>query len=98
MTGETDQRSTDELCAAIAGLLLDVTGMPAAEIGARIAPESALEGDLGLESMELVELGERMRAEFGDRVDLAAYVARLDIDELIELRVADLVAYVAGSR
>ncbi|HEX4725515.1 MAG TPA: phosphopantetheine-binding protein [Pseudonocardiaceae bacterium] len=97
MTGETVRPSNDELFATIAGLLLDVTGTPA-DRGARIAPESAIEGDLGLESMELVELGERMRAEFGDRVDLAAYVAGLDIDELIELRVADLVDYVAGNR
>ena len=97
MMGETVRPSNDELFAAIAGLLRDVTGM-AEDWVARIAPDSALEGDLGLESMELVELGERMRIVFGDRVDLAAYVAELDIDELIALRVADVVDYVAGNR
>lgn len=97
MMGETAHArlSNDELFAEIAGLLRDVTGM-SAEQAARIAPDSALEGDLGLESMELVELGERMREAFG--VDLTAHVAELDIDELIGLRVADLVDYVAAQR
>jgi acyl carrier protein len=84
-----------ELFDEIVRILREVTGEDD-EWSARIAPTCALEGDLGLESMELVDLGERMRAVFG--IDLAAHVAELDIDELIDLTVADLVAYVDGTR
>jgi acyl carrier protein len=86
-----------ELFAAIAGILREITGQDADQ-AARIAPNSTLEGDLGLESMELAELGDRLRAEFGAHVDLAGLVAGLDIDELIGLTVADVVAHVAGTR
>ncbi|HEY0805829.1 MAG TPA: phosphopantetheine-binding protein [Pseudonocardiaceae bacterium] len=79
----------------IVGILRDVTGEDA-EWAARIAPTCALEGDLGLESMELVDLGDRMREAFG--IDLAARLAELDIEALIDLTVADLVAYVDGIR
>lgn len=101
MTAETapDRTSSPtgpELLTAIAGILRDVTGSDA-DWAARIAPESALEGDLGLESMELVAVGERLRAAYGERVDLAAFVAGLDIDQLIELTVGDLVGFVAAA-
>jgi acyl carrier protein len=98
MTAETTAARTThpELFAEIAGILRDVTGEDA-RWAARIAPESTLEGDLGLESRELVDLGERLRDRFGDRVDLLAFVGGLDIDELIDLTVADLVAHVAAA-
>jgi acyl carrier protein len=97
MTAETTAARTTraELFAEIAGIIRDVTAA-GDEWAARIAPDSALEGDLGLESMELVEVGARLRDRFGDRVDLLAFVGGLDIDELIDLTVGDLVAYVAG--
>lgn len=96
-TGQTSAPGGSELFAAIAGILREVTGSDD-DRAARIAPESALEGDLGLESMELAAVGERLRAVYGERVDLAAYVAELDIDQLIDLTVADLVHYVAVTR
>ncbi|HEY3608004.1 MAG TPA: acyl carrier protein [Pseudonocardiaceae bacterium] len=97
MTAETAARTTrPELFAEIAGIIRDVTGQ-CDEWAARIAPDSALEGDLGLESMELVDVGARLRDRFGDRVDLLAYVGGLDIDELIDLTVGDLVAYVEAA-
>jgi acyl carrier protein len=84
-----------ELFAEIAGILLAVTGADT-DRAATITPNSALEGDLGLESLEVVAVDERLRDRYGDRVDLLAFVAELDIDELIGLTVADLVRYVGG--
>ncbi|HEX4705362.1 MAG TPA: phosphopantetheine-binding protein, partial [Pseudonocardiaceae bacterium] len=84
-----------DLFAEIAGILQTVTG-EGKEWAARITPNSALEQDLGLESLELVEVGERLRDRYGEETDLLSYVAELDIDELIGLTMADLVAYVAS--
>lgn len=99
MTGETADTRTSvaELFTEIAGILRAVTG-ESAEWAARITPDSAIEGDLGMSSMEVAELAERLGAVFGDRVDLTSYVAELDIDQLIGLTVADLVDYVEGVR
>lgn len=79
------------------GMLLDVTGENG-RWAARVTPASRLEGDLRLESVELAALGELLRETYGDLVDLAAFVAGLDIDQIIGLTVGDLVAYVAARR
>ncbi len=55
-----------------------------------------LEGDLRLDSLDLAVLSALLRDRHGAAVDLAGYVAGLDIDEIIGLTVADVAAYVTG--
>jgi acyl carrier protein len=55
-----------------------------------------LEGDLCLDSVDLVALGAVLRDRYGTAVDLPGYVAGLDIDQIIGLTVADVAAYVTG--
>jgi acyl carrier protein len=62
-----------------------------------ITPNARLDADLGMESVEVVELSESLRARFGDRVDLPAFAASLDIDSLIGLTVGQVTDYVAGA-
>jgi acyl carrier protein len=57
---------------------------------AGLTPASRLEEDLWLESMEMLALGASLRERYG--VDLPAYLAGLEIDELIALTVGDLAA------
>jgi acyl carrier protein len=78
------------------GMLMDVTGEDQ-RWAARVTAASRLEGDLRLESVELAALGELLSQAYGDRVDLAAYVAELDIYQIIGLTVGDLAAYVCAS-
>ena len=78
------------------GMLAVVTGEDQ-RWAARVTAASRLEGDLRLESVELAALGERLRQAYGDSVDLAAFVAELDIYQIVGLTVGDLVAYVCAS-
>jgi acyl carrier protein len=55
-----------------------------------------LEGDLRLDSLDLAALSELLRDRHGAAVDLAGYVAALDIDHIIGLTVADVAGYVTG--
>jgi acyl carrier protein len=55
-----------------------------------------LEGDLGLDSLDLAALSALLRERHGTAVDLAGHVAGLDIDQIIGLTVADVAAYVTG--
>ncbi|BCB74353.1 hypothetical protein GCM10022251_72560 [Phytohabitans flavus] len=71
----------------LTGLLRDATGEDERWAEA-VTPQSRLEDDLRLESVELAALGEALRARYG--VDLPAYLAGLDLDELIDLTVGDL--------
>ena len=85
------------LLAEFVAMLKDVT---AEDDGwaARITAATRLERDLQLESVELVALGELLRSRYGDGVDLYAFFAGLDIDQIIELTVGDVLAYAAPRR
>jgi acyl carrier protein len=60
-----------------------------------IGRDTALNGDLGLESIEFAVLADRMRDHYGEAVDLSAFVAGMDIDEITNLTVGDLVDHIA---
>jgi hypothetical protein len=97
MTADSAQGEPHEqrLLAEVTAMLGHVTGEDAQWL-ARVGLASRLEGDLGLNSLEVAALGELLRSAHGDRVDLPAYLAGLDIDQIIALTVADLVAYLAA--
>lgn len=76
-------------------MLRDVTGEDEAW-ASRITASSRIEDDLRLESIELAALDQRLRDRYGGRVDLAGFLAGLDLDEIIALTVGDLVALVTS--
>jgi acyl carrier protein len=61
---------------------------------AEITAETGFEADLGIESIEMVALGELVRERYGTGVDMAALFAERDIDDLMALTVGDLVDHV----
>jgi acyl carrier protein len=61
-----------------------------------IAMETSFADELEIESVEMVALSERLQSKFGDSIDLAAWLADKEMDELIELKVRDLVEYLAA--
>jgi len=67
-------------------------------LSAGISAATRLEGDLRLDSLDLAAFGALLRDRYGTAVDLTGYVAGLDIDEIIELTVGDVTAYVNRCR
>ncbi len=63
----------------------------------RIEPDTALIDDLGLESIDLVTVGAMLAERYGDRVNLASFLAAQDIDQVIAMTVGNLVDFVVGS-
>jgi acyl carrier protein len=80
----------------------DIVGALAAATGdesllsAGLNAATRLEADLRIDSLELTALCVVLRDRYGTAVDLAGYVAGLDIDQLIGLTVGDVAAYVSG--
>lgn len=85
----TEEQVLGEISTMISALVEDY-GLDPAEI----TMTSSLTDDLELESIDLVSLSERMQERWGDRVNLAEFVAGLDLDDLIDLTVGRLVGHV----
>jgi acyl carrier protein len=47
-----------------------------------------------LESIEFVALAEKLKAEYDTRVDLAGWLSGMSLDEILVLRVGQLVEYI----
>ena len=87
-------RASDEVIAQIAAMVRDLVGDEGTWRG-EIGPHTRLDGDLFLESVELAELGDALARRYGEHVDLTGHIARLGIDEIIALTVADVAGYVS---
>lgn len=53
--------------------------------------------DLELESIEIVALGERIQSKYPN-VDFPSWLSAMELDEVIALRVGEVVDYVASCR
>ena len=49
--------------------------------------DTSFYADLEIESIEFVALGEALQTEYGDRVDFAAWIATLEVDDIIGMTV-----------
>lgn len=59
--------------------------------------DTSFEDDLELESIEFVKLGAKLTEHYGGNVDFAAFLADKDLDEIIEMRVGEVVAYIMSA-
>ncbi|MET9058059.1 acyl carrier protein [Streptomyces antibioticus] len=81
-----------DLTGMLARLLEDEYGLDDVEIDMG----TSFNRDLELESIDLVTLAGMLQERYGERVNLAEFLAGLDFDEIIELTVGDLVEYVVA--
>jgi acyl carrier protein len=81
-----------EVLETVCGIIREVLELAEADID--IAPPMSLTDDVGLESIDLVNIGSMLMAAYGPEVNLASHLAELEIDDVIALTVADLVAFV----
>ncbi|MGH3829357.1 MAG: acyl carrier protein [Pseudonocardiaceae bacterium] len=90
----TDEASSAVIWRELSGMLREVLGEY--ELGAdfEITADSTFFGDLELESIDLVVLAGHLEARYGSRVNIAEFIATLELDEIIGLTVGRLVDYV----
>lgn len=63
-----------------------------------ITMETSFNRDLELESIEFVALAEKMQARYGAEVDFARWLSGKELEEIIELKVGDVVAFIDACR
>jgi acyl carrier protein len=96
----TQQITEDELTVEVLGdvitELTEIIGqdyLPHLEVGL----EKTFNDDLALESVDFVALSTALQQRYGQRVDIAAFIMDLDLEQMIELTVGDLVSFITTS-
>jgi len=59
-----------------------------------IQMETSFSRDLELESIEFVALAEQLRAKFGKDVDFAGWLGSMELEQILQLRVGQLVEFI----
>ncbi|MFG2088208.1 MULTISPECIES: hypothetical protein [unclassified Spirillospora] len=78
-------------------MLTDVVGEEFL-LDVEIGPETTFSDALALESIEFAALADRLRVRHGDAGDLSAFLAGLDLDQIVNLTVGDVADHIAGTR
>jgi acyl carrier protein len=86
--------TTEAVLADITAMLRDV--LDGYEVD-EITMDTTFHDDLEMESIDLVALGGHLTERYGDRVNFAEFIAGLDLDEIIDLKVGRLVDYVVAA-
>jgi len=81
----------------IAGLIHEVIGEDW-DLEEEITLETTFSEDLELESIEFVALAEKMQAAFGEKADFVGWLSEKELDEVIELKVGDVVEFIDACR
>lgn len=101
MTDTTEQATladptTAEVFETVSTMLKDI--LAEAEVDdVEITMDSGITEDLELESIDLVTLASRLAERYGEQVNLAEFLAEMELDEIISLTVGSLVRYVVSS-
>lgn len=86
----TEREVLAELSGMIVAMLEDEGGVVDTEIGM----DTRFTADLEMESIDLVALSTLLQDRYGERVNFAEFVAEFELDEILGLRVGQLVEYV----
>ena len=79
----------------IARILAEVLGEDFV-LDMQISRDTSFSEDLALESIEMVELSEKLQQHYGERVNLVAFIADLDIDAITAITVGQLADFITA--
>lgn len=81
----------------VAALIQEVIGEDW-DLDDEITLESSFADDLELESIEFVALAEKLQTSFGEGVDFVGWLSGKELDEIIALKVGDVVEFIDACR
>jgi acyl carrier protein len=85
----------DDVLAEVVAMLTEVVGEDFL-LEQAVGPDTAFNADLGLESIEFVALAEKLQRHYGPRIEFAAFIAGMDLDQIMNMTVGDLTAHIAA--
>lgn len=84
-----------EIVATISAAIHEIIGEED-DVALDVTADSSFSEDIEIESIEFVALAERLQACYGERIDLIGWLGELDLDEIIDLTVGELAAFIAA--
>ena len=88
----TDQHT--DILATVAQLIKEVVGEEWIT-DTPIGMTTSFSDDLELESIEFVALAERLQETYGEPVNFVGWISEMELDDIITLRVGQLVEFIA---
>ena len=85
-----------EVLETVSDMLVDVIG-PEYLLDIQVDLTTRFDQDLEIESLEFVALAEQLLHHYGGQVDFVAWLATMELDEIIALTVGDLVKFIVAS-
>lgn len=92
----TTTATTESVLAELDRILTEVIGDDLLLDGP-LSMDTSFDADLQLESIEFVALAEQLLETYGEQVDFVAWMAAMELDDIIGLTVGQVVDFVVGS-
>jgi acyl carrier protein len=80
----------------VTGTIIEVVGQEFYE-ECEVGLDSTFAEDIELESMEMMEIAERLMHEYEGRVDFVAWFADMELEDIIELTLGGLIDFIVKS-
>ncbi|MEU3916818.1 phosphopantetheine-binding protein [Streptomyces sp. NPDC029004] len=91
----TSDPIAEQILAEITSMLVETVGDEFL-LAEEVTLDTTFNEDLALESIEFVALAELLQQRYGSAVDLIAFLAEKDMEEILAMTVGDLVSHIAG--
>ncbi|WP_406301578.1 phosphopantetheine-binding protein [Streptomyces sp. NBC_00879] len=91
----TSDPIAEQILAEITAMLVETVGDEFL-LAEEVTLDTTFNEDLALESIEFVALAELLQQRYGSAVDLIAFLAEKDMEEILAMTVGDLVSHIAG--
>ena len=83
----------DDVLEGVTAMIHEILGEEWAD-DVSITMATSFSKDLELESIEFVALAEKLRGKYGEEVDFAGWLGNMELDQILSLRVGQLVDFI----
>jgi acyl carrier protein len=85
--------NSEEIFAVLKVFITEVIGEEFVE-DMDITRESSFTRDLEMDSIEIVSFSEKVKAHFGENIDFTGWLSGMDLDQLINLKLDDIIKHI----
>jgi acyl carrier protein len=85
--------NSEEIFAVLKTFITEVIGEEFVE-EMDISRESSFTRDLEMDSIEIVSFSEKVKAHFGENIDFTGWLSGMDLDQLINLKLDDIIKHI----